>query len=605
MALRDARATFLAVVKGDTSQAVTEFRKFGDTVQKSTMTASAATGRWQQSLGSAKGAVGAFVTSGYGMATMAGAAAAAIGKSVMAASELALEVGRLTDATGLSTDAASRWVEVGGDLGMTADQLAGLIEKMTKNLGATPEKFQRLGISVQRAKDGAADMNATLLAAIGRLNDIEDPTERAALAQQLFGKSWADASELIAMSSEELAARLEDVDSSKIIDEGDIDDAREFRDALDDLVDQLEGLMVEVGQHVIPVLADLAKILSSVIGVVGDVDGAIRKATGGVLDIRYAIGGLAAGPLGIAAVGLWDLKDATQGAGFVTEFLAEVTADETAAAEAAAAAEKNRADVIAAATQAMADYREEISGLYRDVMGGADAQLDYNAAWQDYLASLQSYLTTADDPATFQNESAISLERASRAAMDTAAAFAVLEGHTADSKEGVEDQIEALSNMAAWLEPGSPLRAFLLGYIDDLKSIPTSKVTNLELRTTTVPVRGSDGSVSQVPYYIANPKNVVAPGRASGGVSGGRIWAGEFGPELIDVPAGSWVHNSSTSAQMVRRAASSGAGSGGATVVNIPVTVHATPGTDRARLGREMIDAINAAYASGTARLAA
>lgn len=618
---RDAKATFTAIVKGDASQAVTEFKKFGDTVQRSTMQASTATGRWSASLQSAKASATSFITSGYGMAAVAGVAATAIWKSVSAASDLALEVGRLSDATGLSTDAASRWVEVGGDIGMTADQLAGLIEKMTKNLGAAPEKFERLGISVQRTDEGAADMNATLLLAIGRLNEIKDPTERAALAQQLFGRSWAEAAELISMSSTELADRLGAVADEKIINEDDIDDAREFRDALDDLGDILEELMVEVGQHVIPVLADFAKALNSTIGVIKDVNGAIDTATGGVLDMRYAVAGLAAGPLGIAAVGLWDLHDAAGDFGDTIKEWVQTQLDRQVMAEAEA-----YADAVAeldAYNERMAEaarLKDEAAAaswrLYDSELALLGVSLDVEGAQSTYLGSLDRLAKAIDDPTTLVDEHAEALTRAKGAALAVAAAVveqarlqAEANGTTLTATTATDLSVDALGDLAAQLAPGSELRMALEAYAGELADIPRV-VTTLELRTTTVPVRGKDGSVADVPYYLANPKNVVygrPDGRAAGGPAGGRTWVGERGPELVDLPAGSWVHNAGQSSAMVRRAAGSGSAgaTNGAPVVHINVAVNATPATDRARLGREMIDAINAAYASGVARLAA
>ena len=163
-------------------------------------------------------------------------------KTAGMAADLGLEVGKLADSTGLSTEAASRWLEVGGDLGLTADKTAGLIEKMTQNLGKSPEKFKELGIEVQYAADGTADMNATLLGAIEGLNKIKDPTARAAAAASLFGKSWADASELITAGADSVKKKLSEVADVKVLSADKVAQAREFRDTMDKLTDTGEEL---------------------------------------------------------------------------------------------------------------------------------------------------------------------------------------------------------------------------------------------------------------------------------------------------------------------------------------------------------------------------
>ena len=170
--------------------------------RKSVNEAEGFTGKLKAGVGSLGQTFTSFISSPAGAATAITAVTAAAAKAVTAAADLGIQVGQLADSTGLSTEAASRWLEVGADMGVGADKIAGLIEKMTLNLGKSPAKFKELGIEVQTAADGTADMNATLLGAIEGLHKIQDPTKRATAAAQLFGKGWADASELIAKGAD-------------------------------------------------------------------------------------------------------------------------------------------------------------------------------------------------------------------------------------------------------------------------------------------------------------------------------------------------------------------------------------------------------------------
>ena len=102
----EARSTFLAIVKGDASQAVTEFKKLGNSVEKSTKGATGSVGKFKQATS------GAFaeIKANAGMMA-AGAGAAIAGFTVHAAmqfSDLGVSIGKFSDATGLGLDAASR-----------------------------------------------------------------------------------------------------------------------------------------------------------------------------------------------------------------------------------------------------------------------------------------------------------------------------------------------------------------------------------------------------------------------------------------------------------------------------------------------------------------
>lgn len=255
------------------------------------------TGKFRAGMSSAVGSIGDFVRSGPGMVTVAGAAGAALLSFADKAQQLALKVGKLSEATGMSTESASRWVEVAGDVGVEADKLAGLVQKLTRNLGATPDKFAALGVEIQHAKDGSVDMNATLLDAIGVLNKTTDPTKRAALAQQLFGKAWADAAELIGMSADDLSKRLGEVSDAKIISPDDVKRAREYRDSMDKLSDVGEDLAITLGKAVLPVLTATADAVGWLSDTAESADDAIGTLSGGVLGLSDAAL-VALGPVG-------------------------------------------------------------------------------------------------------------------------------------------------------------------------------------------------------------------------------------------------------------------------------------------------------------------
>lgn len=237
-----------------------QFKEAVNGIKSAIAEAEGGLGKFKAGVGAAGTAFGNFITSPAGIAAGAGL----LLKAAMSAEQLALKVGQLADTTGLSTEAASRWIEVAGDMGISSETLEGLIAKMTQNLGKSPAAFKALGIEVQHANDGTVDMNATLLDAIAALHAIHDPTKRAEAAAKLFGRGWKDAAELVGMSADQLKAKLNGVGDAKIMSGKDVKQAREFRDTMEDLKDVAGDLAMEVGKDLLPALTDLAKVLGAI-----------------------------------------------------------------------------------------------------------------------------------------------------------------------------------------------------------------------------------------------------------------------------------------------------------------------------------------------------
>ena len=162
-------------------------------------------------LGAVKANAGAFAMAGG--AAIAGFAMKAVGEF----QTLALESGKFADATGLSVEQASRWKEVGGDIGIGSDAIQGAIGKMNKALGTTPQLFAELGVDVVKTDTGLTDVNGTFLAVIDRLKKIKDPAERARVAAQLLGKGWQEMAQFINMGSYELSQSLASVTDAQVI----------------------------------------------------------------------------------------------------------------------------------------------------------------------------------------------------------------------------------------------------------------------------------------------------------------------------------------------------------------------------------------------------
>jgi hypothetical protein len=155
---------------------------------------------------------------------------------------------------------------VTGDIGIDAGTVETAIGKMNQNLGASPDLFKELGVQVAYAKDGTVDANETFLNVVDRLNKIKDPAEKARVATKLLGKGWRDMSQLINMGADELRASLQGVSESKVIDPAEVEKAKKFRDAMDNLNDIVEDLSIALGETLVPALSDVAELAQDVAG---------------------------------------------------------------------------------------------------------------------------------------------------------------------------------------------------------------------------------------------------------------------------------------------------------------------------------------------------
>jgi hypothetical protein len=197
------------------------------------------------------------------LAMVAGSAIAGFAiKAVGDFQDLAIAAGKFSDATGLTVEDASKFMEAAGDIGIPVEKLEMAIGKLNKTIGADPDKVRDLGVDLVYLKDGSLDVNETFLNTIQRIKDIKDPAEKAKVATQLLGRSWQDMAELIELGADDLKASLDSVDDSKIIDKEEVDKAKNYRAAMDNLRDSFEKMAIQLGERLIPKVAELLELLA-------------------------------------------------------------------------------------------------------------------------------------------------------------------------------------------------------------------------------------------------------------------------------------------------------------------------------------------------------
>jgi hypothetical protein len=250
-------------------------------------------------------------------ATFAIAAGAAIGKFVLdgikAFQDLALGAGKFSDATGLFVEDASRYIEVAGDLSIPVDAVEGAIGRLNKTIGADPDKVRNLGVDLVYLKDGSLDVNETFLNTIDRLKKIKDPAEKATVAAQLLGKGWQSMAELIELGADDLNASLKEVSQTKVISESELQMAKEYRAAMDNLGDAVDDVQIKAGQRYIPVVTFFTKGASAIMDLNEKVEEGFRDVIGNGTQAEEKLSELA-GVFNENRINAGDFKTAIQNA---------------------------------------------------------------------------------------------------------------------------------------------------------------------------------------------------------------------------------------------------------------------------------------------------
>jgi chromosome segregation ATPase len=151
---------------------------------------------------------------------------------------LAAQVRDLTRATGVSSEAASRMIETMGDLKIPTESLTMAMRTMIQNgLNPTVETL--------------ADLSDQYLA-------IKDPVERAAFAMEKFGaRGGLEMTKALELGGDELRRMNDSVGENKILSEQAVKAAREYEIAQENLADAVEGLQIQIGQVLAPIIVNI------------------------------------------------------------------------------------------------------------------------------------------------------------------------------------------------------------------------------------------------------------------------------------------------------------------------------------------------------------
>lgn len=196
---------------------------------------------------------------GAGIATAAGVAGGALLGVATKAADAAGDIDDMAQRTGVTAEEFQKYAYAAKLSGMETATLESMMIKAQKSFAdaseggkTASEAFSRLGIDVNNmTSDGAFD------AAIMALADIEDETQRNAIANDIFGKSYAELAPMLNGGAEGIKALKEEaVALGGVMSNDSVAAGAEFGDMLDKTKTAMGGVFNELGVALLPMLTE-------------------------------------------------------------------------------------------------------------------------------------------------------------------------------------------------------------------------------------------------------------------------------------------------------------------------------------------------------------
>lgn len=112
--------------------------------------------------------------------------------------EYASALGEVAQQLGVTTDSLQEYRYAATQVGLSTEEMDAALARLTRTIGATPEKLTRLGIAVRDANGNMRDAGDILPDLAEALQALDSPAQRAAVLVDLFGRSGQKLAPLLA-----------------------------------------------------------------------------------------------------------------------------------------------------------------------------------------------------------------------------------------------------------------------------------------------------------------------------------------------------------------------------------------------------------------------
>ena len=241
-------------------------------------------------------AMGGVLKTGAGLAATGIAAMGTFTKSIIDSSKQTAAAGdqvdKMSQKLGLSAKAYQEWDYVLGQSGADITSMSTGLKTLTNKLDdakngseSAQGMFAALGLSMDDL--GKMSREDVFAAVISGFQGMEDSTERAALANDLFGKSGQELTPLFNTTIEETEAMKQAAnDLGMVMSDDAVQGSADFVDAMDNLSRATDGAKNQLAANFLPGLTDVTNGLA---GLIAGTDGASEQVTAGFESIAAGI----------------------------------------------------------------------------------------------------------------------------------------------------------------------------------------------------------------------------------------------------------------------------------------------------------------------------
>lgn len=239
-----------------------------------------------------KGFSGALKGAGVAVAAT-GAAVGAMGAKLVSSASAAAEYGdnidKMSQKLGLSAESYQKWDYVLGQSGTDIDSMQTGLKTMTNKLDDAKNgsedaqaMFAKLGLSLNDIQNMSRE--DVFGAVIAGFQGMEDSTERAALANDMFGKSGQNLTPLFNESVESTQALMQAAeDLNMIISDDAVKGAAAYQDSLDTMKRTMAGVTRDLTSQFMPGITQVMDGLTQIFA--GNSEGGIQQISEGVQSV--------------------------------------------------------------------------------------------------------------------------------------------------------------------------------------------------------------------------------------------------------------------------------------------------------------------------------
>ena len=160
-------------------------------------------------------------------------------------------IDKMSQKIGLSSDAYQEWDFIAQHSGTSMESLKMAMTKLSTAAANGSDAFQKLGISTEEAQNMSREelWNRSILA----LTNIKDETERARIAQELFGRGATEMGALLNTSAADIEAMKNQAHELGIVmSEEDVKASAAFQDSLQNMTQAFSGLKNRLTSEFLP-----------------------------------------------------------------------------------------------------------------------------------------------------------------------------------------------------------------------------------------------------------------------------------------------------------------------------------------------------------------